>query len=129
MSHSFLCYSKYSAAVSPELWDWSSLGLPLVPHDKRGRQWAVPLVCYTACSQLNTGLTRAQYSSKPLWGRERERERQRDTGQQRHRQGDHRNTNPPPNPQLCRERRPTKAFFAFSLKEKKVTIRRARSFT
>lgn len=51
-------------------------------------------------------------------GGEREREKQRDTGQQRHRQGDHRNTNPPPNPQLCRER-PTKAFFAFSLKEKK----------
>lgn len=119
------------AAVSPELWDWTGLGLPLVPHDKGGRRWAVLLVCYTGCSQLNTDDWPEHNTAASHCGRESERGG-RETLSSNSTAKETTETSPP-NPQLCWERRPTKAFFAFSLKEEEeeeeVTILGARSFT
>lgn len=70
LSASFVIQSV-RAAVQSQLWDWTGLGLPLVPHDKGGSEWAVLLVGlhWLLTAELR-GLSRAQHSSKRERGRE-----------------------------------------------------------
>lgn len=61
---------KVLAAESPELWDWSALGLPLLSHDKGGeglsRGTASAPSLLTAEHAAGERTEWAQYSTEPL---------------------------------------------------------------
>lgn len=67
-----LLFKNVPAAVSPELWDWTGLGLPLVPADK-GRQGQGSGASALAANSRRLWLSTAQHQATV--GDETDRER------------------------------------------------------